>query len=121
MTPYEYVDLSQSAFGNSISSYAVFLSIVTGYLVTAYLVGAKLTRTQVSILTILFLIVMVFMIWAVSAYVYWGIQFGDQASPETAGRSFMSPRPFVPGLLALVNLFTVAMCLFFMWNVRHPK
>jgi len=121
MTPYEYVDLSQSAFGNSISSYAVFLSIVTGYLVTAYLVGAKLTRTQVSILTILFLIVMVFMIWSMSAYVYWGIQFGYQASPETAGRSFMSPRPFIPGLLALVNLFTVAMCFFFMWNVRHPK
>ena len=121
MTPYEYADLAQSAFGNSLSTYAVLLSIVSGYLVATYLVGAKLTRTQASMLTIMFLLAMTILIWSNSSYVFWGTQFAYLVNPEIAGKSLMSPRPWISGVLALLNLFTAAMCLVFMWNVRHPK
>ena len=61
MTPYEYADLAQSTFGNSMTCYALILSIVSGYLVTTYLVGAKLTRFQATLLTTIFLFVMGFL------------------------------------------------------------
>ena len=121
MTPYEYADLAQSAFGNSLSTYAVILSVVSGYLVTTYLVGAKLTRVQASMLTIMFLLAMTILIWSNSSYVYWGTQFSSLVDPEATGKSLMSPRPWIPGILAFLNLLTVVMCLVFMWHVRHPK
>ena len=121
MSPYEYADLAQSNFENAISSFAVILSIVSGYLITAYLVGAKLTRSQVTILTTLFLLVMGLLVWSMSAYAYWGYVWSTLVNPETAGQSLMSPRAWISGAVAILNLFTIAMCLLFMWNVRHPK
>ncbi len=121
MTPYEYLDLAQSAFSSSISSYAVFLSIISGYLVTAYLVGAKLTKTQISMLNTLFLLVVSFLIFSISSYVFWGTEFSSLAGQEGAERPLMAPRTWMSIVLALVNLFTAAICLVFMWNMRHSK
>ena len=121
MTPYESLDLAQSAFSNSTAAYAIFLSIVTGYLVTAYLVGAELTQAQVRLLTALFLLVAVILIWSMSAYAYWGDRFSTLGRADGAERSLMSSQPWIPAFLALVNLFTVSACLVFMWNVRRPK
>lgn len=121
MTPYELADLSQSYFGNSISAYAVFLSIVSGFLATAYLVGAKLTQFQVRVLTTLFSIVMLFLIWTMSAYVYWGVLFALGAHSNSDTTSVMLPSVWVPVVFAVINLFTAATCLLFLWNVRHPK
>ena len=103
MTPYEYADLAQSAFGNSLSTYAVILSVVSGYLVTTYLVGAKLTRVQASMLTIMFLLAMAILIWSNSSYVFWGIQFSSLVNPEAAGKSPMSPRPWIPSVISLLE------------------
>lgn len=121
MTPYELVDLAQSAFSNSIASYAIFLSVTTGYLVTTYMVGAELSQTQVRLLTVLFLFVVTIVTWGTSAYVYWGTRYSDLARPDDVERMLMSPQPWLPALVAIGNLFIVAGCLAFMWNVRHPK
>ena len=121
MTPYELADLSQSFFGNSLSAYAVFLTIVSGFLVTAYTVGTKLTGSQIRLLTTLFLLVTIFLIWTMSSYVYWGVVFALGARPEGSPTGVMLPSVWVPVVFALINIFTVAMCLIFMWNVRHPK
>ena len=121
MTPYEYTDLAQSYFANSISAFAVILSIVSGYLITAYLVGAKLTRIQVTILTIMLLLVMGVLTWSMTAYVYWGAFFADLGSTNRASAHFLSPSVLVSVYVAILNLFTTAMCLLFMWNVRHFK
>ena len=114
MTPYELTDLAQSNFSNSIAVYAIFLSVVTGYLVTAYLVGAELTKTQVSILTILFLFVMAILIWSQSAYVYWGGHFASLTRSDGWEPGLFSPKPWVPTFVAFVNFVTVTTCLLFM-------
>ena len=121
MTPYEALDLAQSTFSNSLAAYAVFLSVVTGYLVTAYLVGSELSGAQVRLLTLLFLIIVLILIWSMSAYAYWGGEFSNMARPEGVERSAMAPQPWLPEFLAVVNSFTVAACIVFMWNIRHPK
>ena len=121
MTQYEALDLAQSTFGNSIAAYAVFLSIVSGYLITAYLVGSKLSRAQVRLLTLLFLIIVSILIWSMSAYAYWGDAFSNIARPEGVEQSKMGTQPWLPAFLAAVNSFTVAAFIVFMWNIRHPK
>ncbi len=121
MTPYESLDLAQSAFSNGLASYAIFLSIVTGYLVTAYLVGRELSRMQVWLLTLLFLVVVSMLIWSMSAYTYWGEVFGSMARPEGVERSTMAAQPWLPAFVAIFNGATAVACLFFMWNVRRQK
>jgi len=123
MTPYEYTDLAQSSFGNSLSTFAVLLSIVSGYLITAYLVGAKLTKSQVTILTTIFLSVMGLLAWSMSAYTYWGSFYSVLGRNEATatGTNFFVPSAWTTGAVAILNLFTIVMCLLFMWNVRHSK
>ena len=120
MTVYEMTDLAQSAFGNGLSTFAILLSVVSAYLITAYLVGAKLTRTQVSSLTFLFLLVSVITVWGISAYSNAGVQLSLRADPDSAG-NFFTPRPWIPALLGFVGLLIIAVSLKFMWEVRHSK
>jgi len=121
MTPYELADLAQSAFGNGLSTFAVLLSIVSGYLITAYLVGAKLSKFQVTILTTVFLLVMGLLAWSMSAYTYWGSFYSALARNESTGMDLFRPGVWTSAAVAIINLFTIVMCLLFMWNVRHPK
>jgi hypothetical protein len=123
MTPYEIADMDQSNFANSMSCFALILSIVTGYLITTYLVGVKLSRFQVTILTTIFLFAMVFLAWSMSAYAYWGSFFVAQGKgvSDVALTEFFRPGAWTADVVATMNLFTIAMCLLFMRNVRNAK
>ena len=121
MTPYEYADLAQSAFGNGLSSFAVLLSIVSGYLITAYLVGAKLSKFQVRLLTTMFVLVMGLLAWSMSAYTYWGSYFAALGRNEASPESLFRPGAWTTGATAILTLLTIVMCLLFMWNIRQPK
>jgi hypothetical protein len=121
MTQYEALDLAQSAYGNSLAAYAVFVSIVSAYLATAYLVGSELSRVQVRLLTVLFLVVISVVIWAVSAYISWGSVFATTALGESFEQSAMAPQSWVPALMAVIDVLAVAASVYFMWNVRHNK
>ena len=120
MSSYELADLGQSAFGNSLSAYGIFLSLVTAYLATAYLVGKKLTGAQVSLLTALFVIVASLVGFSVAAYTNAGTEMIIRAFPESRG-GLLGPRLWLTPLVMMVNVFTVTMCLKFMWDIRHPK
>ncbi|MFK7864826.1 MAG: hypothetical protein AB8B95_11445, partial [Pseudohongiellaceae bacterium] len=49
MNPIEIFEMSALAMGNFLTTFSVFLSVATAYLVAAYLAGAKLTTLQLSI------------------------------------------------------------------------
>ena len=99
----------------------MFLSIVSGYLITAYLVGAKLSKFQVTILTTMFVLVMGLLAWSTSAYTYWGSYFAALGRNEASPEPLFTPGAWTTGVVAILNLFTIVMCLLFMWNVRHSK
>ena len=121
MSQYELLDLAQSALGNSIASYAIFLSIVSGYLITAYLVGVDLTRGQVRLLTTLFLIVTSITTWGQSGFVYWADYWSATARGENVARTVFSTQPLLPLTLTIVNTLTIAACLVFMWAIRRRR
>lgn len=120
MTAYELADLAQSNFANGTSAFAVFLSVVSAYIVAAYLVGAKLTRIQSRIVTILFLLISIFNSWTIAAYASGGARLSQLASPDDPNQ-FFRPGPWVAPLIGIACLLIVVMALKFMWDVRHPK
>jgi hypothetical protein len=131
MIAYEAWDLAQSAYGNSMAAYAIFLSITSGYLVTAYLVGRELTTTQFRLLTTFFLVVAAILIWSMSSYVYSGNAFSQLALEMVAAArnehlpmtvwSVTRVQSWFPEFFALINSLTIFGSIFFMWNVRRPK
>ena len=56
MSEYELADLAGAAMGNFLTSFTVFVSIVTAYVIAAFTAGKKLTRLQVFIVNGCFLI-----------------------------------------------------------------
>ena len=120
MTSYEFADLALSAFANQSSSYAIFLTMVTAYLVTAYAIGDKLTRIQIWMLTSLYLIACAIVIWAILSFGIYADKLTQFAYPEVEIGLFSS-RSSMQFIVAFVNLLTVAVSLMFMWNVRQPK
>ena len=131
MIAYDAWDLAQSAYGNTLAAYAIFLSITFGYLVAAYLVGREFTTTQFRLLTTLFLVVTATLIWSMSAYTYAGNAFSQLGNEmveaarnerlPTAVWSTTHVRSWIPEFFALINSLTVFGSIFFMWNVRRPK
>ena len=120
MTTYEMADLTQNLFANSLSSFAVFLSVVFAYTVTAYLVGAKLTRTQVGMLSFVFVLVAMLNVWSMAAYVSGGVNLNQLAFPDSRD-NFFAPRPWLPHFVLGIGFVILGIALKFMWDVRHPK
>lgn len=114
---WELILISQS---NMSSVMAIYISILSGYLIVAYLVGQKLTTFQCLTATGLFVVCSLAMIIACYAFLSRAaflLQFTDKTyrSPASA---FI---PYTPYILSAFLFIGVLACLKFMWDVRHPK
>ena len=56
MTEYEIADLTASVLSNFLTSFTVFLSIVSAYVISAFAAGEKLTKIQLTIVNLCFLV-----------------------------------------------------------------
>ena len=56
MSEYELADLTGAAMTNFLTSFTVFVSIVTAYVVAAFAAGKKLSKFQVSIVNTCFIV-----------------------------------------------------------------
>ena len=61
MSEFELAELAGTSMSNFLTSFTVFVSIVTAYVVAAFAAGRKLTKLQVSVVTTCFLIASVAM------------------------------------------------------------
>ena len=120
MTTYEMADLTQNLFANALSSFTVFLSVVFAYIITAYLVGTRLTRTQVRMLTFVFVIVAILIVWSMAGYVNGGVNLNRLAYPDNQDL-FFAPKTWLPQFVIGIGFVILCIALKFMWDVRHPK
>jgi hypothetical protein len=102
-----------------LSTFALFLTLVSGFLIVAYLVGNKLTEWQAAIVTSGF--VLTTSLFTMSTYGY-----GSRAIyliGETSEQYRSSVMFTWPALWTFIFLFILGIlaCLKFMWDVRHPK
>ncbi len=132
MTEYEIADLAVSTQELFIQQWQLgqgaaervfdltqqFGNLLFGYLIVAYFVGAKLTKVQLAILNVLYLI------WQLRIFVTLSIVSGNadillgemrKISPELTPDA-----PSVSSAFALLTILILA-SLYFMWSIRHPK
>ena len=112
----------QSSSSSIIANLTLFYSLVFGYLIVAYVIGGQLTRTQVSILSALYLAAVAYN--RISGYaIYNGLIFAFEGMEELTGAA-ARPITATENSLALVTVFIVLSILgslYFMWTVRHPR
>lgn len=122
MTEYELLDLVAGSIDSMYDSVALYLSIASGYLLVAYLAGAKLTRMQTIIISVLFV--------AGAGLQCWGLVTYQLANEEyLAAKALISPlTEYQQGIaengggriIAGVMIAGIIASIYFMWSVRHP-
>lgn len=116
------LEVSFVTWGNVISLLALLITIISGYLVVAYIAGAKMTRAQVTLVNVLYVLMSAFLIWACREMALRAAVFEDTAYAMATGPvSELYARGDVA--VAIISAFSLALLASFkfMWDVRHPK
>jgi len=119
MSEYELAELTNGAMSNFLTSFTVFVSIVTTYAITAFSAGKRLSRVQVSVINTCFLLacgaigllsILIFQVFLRRA------QLLSSLNDSVTG----SIVDFTWAVAALYIILTCG-CIIFMRNVRHPS
>ena len=117
MTVAELLELSQMAFSNGLAAYAIFLTIVGGYLVAAYMVGRELQTSQYVILNGLFLVIGTSTILTVAAYFTTATRYALMAT-EIDPRIVVLTNYYIVVAVTVMNFFAVVAGIKFMRDTR---
>ena len=121
MNEFEVVELLNGITSNIIANQALFITVLTGYLVIAYTVGAQLTTYQVVFINIAFIIFSISGIQSIAGmmglmtnYVGEYVQLRDELEvADTVGTHI------VRWAVVSVRCLLCLGALVFMWQVRH--
>ena len=116
MTEYELADLTGAAMSNFLTSFTVFVSIVTAYVIAAFTAGKRLSKPQVYVVNTCFLMasgatgllsVLIFQVFLRRA--------------QALGESEVASPVMLDFTWIVATLYVVLVCgsLFFMRNVRQ--
>lgn len=115
MTEYEVADLTAAVLSNFLTALTVFLSIVSAYVISAFGAGERLTKLQLSIVNLCFLVsVGILGFLVVSLY----RRFYALAQSISIEQGSIAVVDFTWPLSALL-LAIISGCFVFMWNVRR--
>ena len=118
MTEYELRDLFISMQGEAQTTSALFLTVISGYLVVAYLLGRDLTKSQFRIFTGIFI---VFAGAQIAGHFITMLTMGNIAAKSVTLGGSARPMMFWSVVYLVIHLAIAAACLKFMWDIRHPK
>ena len=120
MSEFEIADLAGTAMSNFLTSFTVFVSIVTAYVVAAFAAGRRLTKLQVSVVTTCFLIASVAM-GLLSVAIFRIFLLRAQALVQLNNPD-IGAGVVVDVTWAVAILYVILICgsLVFMRNVRQP-
>ena len=123
MTEYEILELTYSVIDSMATVFAVYLTILTGYLVVAYLIGKQLVTHQVFVINSLFIAITGVQIYSVYQYaleIEALLQTKEQLSPLTPFQLAMV-QPVGSYLTVVLMLFGVLASLYFFMNMRRAR
>ena len=63
MTEYEYADLIATYSANAGTFFALYLTAISGFLISAFVAGSRLSSVQVAILNVGFIVASIVLIW----------------------------------------------------------
>jgi hypothetical protein len=120
LTEYEMADLAMSAQASATPTTALFISVLSGYLIIAWLVGKRLTRAQVVFINVLFIFFQLSLVggWASR----WALSYRYSSALNSIDPSFYEvSNPVFLWAFPIAMIASVPGSLKFMWDVRHPK
>ena len=121
MTEYELADLIATQTGNGTSVLALFLTVVSGYLIVSWLVGHRLSPPQAALINTLFVVFAGLCIFAWFTHFMSALSYQNELTVLNPQRiSPLQTEKIVIGTAVLLVIVMIA-CLKFMWDVRHPK
>ncbi len=120
MTEYELLDLIGTWKADTAYNATSFISILFAYILAAYFAGAKLTRLQVTIISLL-------MLWHCSVNMFLItvnqqslIEYHDLIRPEWAATAVKNGL-VMRWIIGAGGFLSIVAALSFMWSVRHSK
>jgi hypothetical protein len=114
MTEYEIADLTASVLSNFLTSLTVFLSIVSAYVISAFGAGERLTKIQLSVVNLCFLVavgILGFLVVSLFRRFFALAQSIGVERGSIAAVDFTWP-------LSVLLVSIVFGCFIFMWDVR---
>ena len=115
---YEMADYTNSLLDTFLTTFTIFMSIVTAYVITAFAAGDRLTRFQQAIVNILFLLST--SVVGLLAMLTFRRFYSHAVMAETPVESLDKPVDFtIP--LTIIFVVLVLGAITFMWSVRQPK
>ncbi len=120
MTEAELLEVAQMGWGNVISLTTLFITILSGYLITAYVAGARMKREQVVIINLLYILMTGLVLSAIIVMTLRATEWG-RLSLELSNVRSKGPADWTSWGVATTCGFSVLASLKFMWDVRHPK
>jgi len=122
MTEYEIADLLNGVNSNIVAGQAVFLTVLSAYLVVAYSVGKSLTTYQVSFINFAFILMMFIGFNAQADLLETAYAYGYELDSLRTGPGAMDTTAEVVKIAFLmIRAVLVIGALVFMWQVRHSK
>lgn len=118
MTMYEMADYTNSLLDTFLTTFTIFMSIVTAYVITAFAAGDRLTRFQQAIVNVLFLL-STSVVGLLSVLVFRRF-YSHALIAQTPVKSLAAPIDFTIPLM-LIFIVLVLGAITFMWSVRNPK
>ena len=120
MTEYELVDNALTYYNSAMAAFAMYITVLSGYVIAAFVAGERLNRAQVSIVNALFVCITAFLTFGTvacysrtSEYAIRLLEF----DPNRAARF----NEFVPMYIGVIQILGIVFCLYFMWSSRHTK
>ena len=120
MTEAELFEAGQFAYSNSLATFAIYITLLSGYIAVAYIVGEKLVGSQATIINTLYSLLIVTIIAAFVSFARIGYENAYLALEMSTQRK-AGPVPLVAELAVVVMVFCYLASLKFMWDVRHTK
>lgn len=115
MTDYEVADIASSVMANFLTSLTVFLSIVSACVISAFVAGDRLTRIQLSIVNLCFVVATGILGYlVVSLY----RRFFALVQSVEVERGSIGDFDFT-WLLCMLIVAIIFGCFIFMWNARN--
>jgi hypothetical protein len=120
MTEYELADLLASFSGDTLVYIPMVISVVSGYLVVAWLVGNRLSRSQVSLVNVLYVSFMLLLGFSWAKRVSVALSYQDELIAKNPNRVEVQGDWLVVVVFVMTSIVLIA-TLKFMWDIRHPK
>lgn len=120
MTESELLEHGAAFWSNAIALTAIFITILSGYIICAYLVGKSLTRSQIIIVNTLYLGISTLLLLSMLITGQTAIEMEKIAFEITVQRKH-PPGEFFPYMFIVFWSFCVFLSIKFMWDIRHAK